>query len=243
MKYRLASLALLLCLTVGVIGIFCAFTPKTASSPPSTATHPTLLGQAGPTAEAKIVLVAPSTARIGELVRFDVSGSAADSFKWLLVPMSEDFLVYDSGARAVFSARTAGEYRFVIAVAKNGVVDVVTHVVRIIGSPTMPTTDDLATWVSYWVLEANLPKEECEKLAASFEAVAARKDELLTPSDWIKVTAKSNRAALGDRLSAWAPVLDKIGAELANRAGGGTLSTPEEHEKIWLEVAEGLRSG
>lgn len=243
MKYRLASLALLLCLIVGGIAAFCSHSPKTASHSPvlNGPVLPTLLGQAGPTAGAKIVLIAPSTARIGELVRLDVSGSAADSFKWLLVPLSEDFLVYDSGARAVFSARMGGEYRFIVACAKNGAVDVVTHVVRVVAPPTMPTTDSLAEWIPYWMWDVPLPHEECIKLAESFEAIAARKADLHDPVDWIKATAESNRAALGDRLDAWRPVLDKIGSELVKRAENGTLMTPEEHEKAWLEVAEGLR--
>jgi hypothetical protein len=89
---------------------------------------------------------------------------------------------------------------------------------------------------------AALPREECIKLAESFEAVAARKADLREPSDWIRATAEGNRAALGAQLDAWRPMLDKIGAKLVEKAENGTLMTPEEHEKAWLEVAEGLRS-
>ena len=193
-------------------------------------------------AEAKIVLDASSTARVGQLVRFDVSDSAADSFKWLLVPLSEDFLVYDSGARAVFSARTPGEYQFVVACAKDGTVDVVTHTIRVIEPPTVPVTDSLAEWIPFWNWDMDLPRGECEKLADSFEAIAARHGELTTPDEWIKATAESNRAALGASLPAWKPILDKIGENLRKRAETGTLMSPEDHEKVWLEIAQGLRS-
>jgi hypothetical protein len=240
MKYRLASLALLLCLIVGGTGTFCA--PSPSASPPSAVDPLTLTTQAEPTDKAKIVLIAPLTVRIGELVRFDVSDSAADSFKWLLVPLSEDFLVYDSGARAVFSARTAGEYRFIVACAKDGSVDVVTHLVRVTEPPTTPTTDSLSEWIPFWNWDTGLPREECEKLADSFEALAARRDELTTPGDWIKATAEANRAILGERLHAWTPLLDKIGKNLRKRAETGTLITPADHEKVWLEIAQGLRN-
>lgn len=240
MKYRLASITLLLCLIVGGIGAFCSSPPS--ASPPSAADPLMLTSQAGPTDEAKIVLTVPSTARIGQLVRFDVSDSSADSFKWILVPLSEDFLVYDSGARAVFSARTAGEYRFIVACAMQGSVDVVTHLIRVVGPPAAPITDNLAEWIPFWVWNQGLPREECEKLAESFEAIAARRDELTTPGDWIKATSESNRATLDMRLDAWKPVLDKIGENLRKRAEIGTLMSPEDHEKVWLEIAQGLRS-
>jgi hypothetical protein len=224
MKPFIASLALLFCMTSATL---CA--PE---------------DMAVPTAEAaKVVLVAPTSARIGELVRLDVSDSSADSFKWILVPESHmDWLTYDEGARAVFSARTAGEYRFIVAAAKGGTVDVVTHVVRVIGPPDMPQTDDLSEWIPFWNWSSELPTEEAEMLAASFEGIAARQDELKTPEDWIKATAEANRKVLGDRISAWAPMLDKIGAELAKKAEFGALTTPEEHARVWREIARGLRN-
>jgi hypothetical protein len=193
-------------------------------------------------AEAKVVLDAPSVCRIGELVRLDVSESTADSFKWLLVPDSVDWLTYEDGARAVFSARTAGEYRFIVACAKGGTVDVVTHVIRCIGPPERPEDNNLAKLVPYWMWNESLPKDEVSALAASFEDLAARKAEFEDSGDWIKATAKANREVLDDNLEAWKPMLDKIGAELVRRAESGTLSTPEDHAQTWLEVAEGLRN-
>jgi len=221
MKPYLASIALLFCMTSAA---FCA---QDMDVPP---------------ADARIVLACPQSARIGELVRLDVSESVADSFKWLLVPQTLDFLVYDEGARACFSARAAGEYQFIVACAKGGSVDVVTHLVRIVGPPPMPQTDDFSELIPYWNWAMPLPKDECLLLADSFEAIAARKDELEEPVDWIKATAASNREVLGDRLDAWKPLLDRIGAELLNKAETGALATPEDHERVWLEVAEGLRN-
>lgn len=196
-----------------------------------------------PATEAKVVLTAPSVSRIGELVRFDASASVADSLEWLLVPQScPDFEVYDNGRKAVFSARMEGEYRFIVACAKDGTVDVVTHVVKVVGPPPMPTTDSLSEWIPFWNWAEMLPKEECDLLAASFEAVAALSHELDTPEKWMEMTAKANRNALGDRLEAWKPMLNKIGAALKKKAESGALTTPEDHEKAWLEIAQGLRN-
>lgn len=222
MKKYLAYLAILICMTMPILAQDSAPQPI-------------------PSAEAKIVLVTPSVCRIGELVRMDVSESVADSFKWALVPQTPDFLVYDDGARAVFSARAAGEYRFIIACAKGGTVDVVTVVVRCIGPPAQPDTDSLSKWIPFWLWTTPMPQEQCEALAAGFEDLASRKTEFEDSGEWIKATAKNNRDILGDNLEAWKPMLDKIGDVLVKKAQSGELATPEDHAQVWLEVAEGLR--
>jgi hypothetical protein len=196
-----------------------------------------------PVAEAKIVLVAPDSARIGELVRLDVSESVADSFQWLLVPDSVDFEVFADGRKAVFSARTEGDYRFIIACAKDGTVDVITHVVRVIGPPPMPESDSLAEWIPFWLWTYQLPAEQAEALAAAFESVAAEAPRLKTPTEWAQATAEATRRTLGDDLNAWKPILDRIGKAIAKQASEGSLQTPDQHAKIWMEIAEGLRKG
>jgi len=189
--------------------------------------------------QAKIILNAPEEARVGELVRFDVSESVADSFKWIMSPKTQDFLTFDEGAQAVFSARSEGRYRFTVACAKNGTVDVVTHTVTVEGPPPMPSTDSLVEWIPFWFWAENLQKEDATRLAASFEKIATQMPA--KPSDWIKRTAEANREALGESIDAWEPLLDKIGKALRKRAEQGNLSTPEQHKEAWLEVAEGLR--
>jgi len=212
----LASIAILLCLTSA-----------------------TLCAQDIP-AEAKVVLDAPNSCRIGELVRLDASESTATNFKWLLIPDSVDFEVYDEGRRAVFSARAAGTFLFVISVTKNDTIDMIKHTIRVVGPPPTPVTDSLADWIPFWAWNYVLPKEECDAVALNFEVVSSR-DDLKTPQDWIRVTAKMNRDTLGDRLEVWKPLLDKIGVALANKANNGTLETAADHAQVWLEIADGLR--
>lgn len=226
MKPVVASLAFLLVLTIPTLA------PSQAVDPPAI-----------PVVEAKVVLNAPSQARVGELVRLDASESVADSFEWLLVPQTcPDFETYDAGRRAVFSARTEGIYEFIVACAKGGTVDIVRHTVRVIGPPPMPQGDSLAQWIPFWNWSEMLPKEECDALAESFATIAERKDELKEPQDWLKATAEANRQILGDRVEAWKPMLDKIGAALQKKAESGAFVTPEDYAKAWLEVAEGLKS-
>lgn len=225
MKY-FASFILLLCLTSAT---YCAATQETNSAPAPN--------------QAKIVLVAPTSARIGELVRLDVSESNADSFKWLLVPDSVDFLVFDSGKRAVFSGREEGEYQIVVGCAKGNTIDFIIHTIKVVGPPALPTSGSFAELIPYWMWVTPFPTEECTALADSFGAIAARVDELQEPGNWIKATAEANHEALGTRIDAWGVVLDKIGAELAKKAEAGELNTPEDHQRVWLEIAEGLRKG
>jgi hypothetical protein len=192
--------------------------------------------------QAKLVLVAPTSARIGELVHLDVSESIAVEFRWLLVPDSVDFLVYDSGKRAVFSGRKAGEYQIIIGCAVDGTLDVMSHTIRVIGPPEIPVDGNFVGLIPYWMWSNPLPSEDCVALADSFESIAAQVEALLTPKDWIEATAKANRTVLGDQIDVWSDMLEKIGKELLGKAQAGELTTPEEHRKVWLEIAEGLRA-
>jgi len=239
MNKTIASIALLIALTMPLLAP--AGPPKALKADAPAASAP-LVGDAA-SGEAKIVLSAHQSARIGELVRLDVSESKATSYKWLLVPSTPDFLVYDGGARAVFSARKAGEYQFIVACgAADGSVDVVTHVVRVQAPPSEPTGDSFAAWIPYWNWTLDLPKDECIAVADNFDDLADRSATLNTPQQWIDATAQANRDALGDRIGAWAPMLDKIGEKLLKRAEAGALQTPEDHAKVWREIADGLRA-
>jgi hypothetical protein len=218
---KTASLALLLCLTSAT---FCA--------------------SQEPAPEAKIVLVAPSTARVGELVRLDVTESTADSFEWLLVPNSKDFEVYEGGARAVFSARMEGDYVFIVACAKGGTVDVVRHVIHVKGPPPMPQENNLEEWIPFWNWVEMLPRDQCADVAAAYELVANDAD-LQTVDQWLAETSKLVREALGDNLEEWKPMLDKIGVAARNKLQEKAATngvTTEIMREIWLEIARGLKN-
>lgn len=199
---------------------------------------------------AHIVIKAQEVAEVGELVRFDLSESAAQSYKWILVPESVDFETYRDGEAAVFSARKPGEYMFIVACAYNGSVDVATHIVTVGGGvpyvPDVSKPDAVAgidKWAVYWCSTNELPSDEAAKLAGSFESVSAQiaAGVLQEVDEIITATADANRKALGDSLPEWTPVLRELQAAMKARAEQGKLTTPEQHRLLWLEIAEGLR--
>lgn len=200
---------------------------------------------------------APEKAVVGELVRLDVSESHADSFKWLLVPQTADFEVYDNGKKAVFSARSTGDYLFIVACALEDTVDVTTLVIKIEGSdPVTPTPVEIPTvakpadgaslleWIPYWCSRSERSKAETLKLAQSFESVAAQISAgvLTDITEIVNTTSKANREALAGSVVDWLPVLQNIQNELKNRAETGVLATAEQHASTWREIAQGLRN-
>jgi hypothetical protein len=203
---------------------------------------------------AEIVLNAPEKAEVGELVRFDLAGSTGQSYKWLMVPATIDFEVFCEGKRTVFSARKPGVYMFIIGCAYDGTVDVITHTVTITGPsdpgivcpdvPQPPEGSGLNKWIPYWCSINKRPQVEADLLASSFNNVAAQiaAQVLQQPSEIIQATADANRIALGESLPGWKPVLRQIQGEIVARADRGVLTTPEQHRKLWLAIAEGLRA-
>jgi hypothetical protein len=202
---------------------------------------------------ARISIQAPAEAEIGELVRLDVSDSCAESYKWILVPKSVDFEVYDNGQRAVFSARKAGEYMFIVACAYEGTVDVAIHVIRV-GNPTPKPGDypsvtkpeakaAITEWLPYWCSLTVRTEAETRKLAGCFDGIAATISAgvYTTPEEIIKATREATREALGDSLESWKPVLLSLQDEFKARANAGTLASPEQHADLWRKVAAGLR--
>jgi hypothetical protein len=206
------------------------------------------------TAAARLVIKGPTKGVVGELIRLDVSNSCGQSFKWLLVPESVDFEVYDNGRRAVFSARKTGKYMFIMACALEDTVDVATHIVTIVkpGEPDpnkeYPKVDkpiagsDLAKMLPYWCSLAKREREEALALAESFEGIAAAiaAGAYTTPEEISKATGDANRTALKTSLDSWLPVLSKLQTELRRRSNIGELKTPEQHAEAWREIAEGL---
>ena len=212
------------------------------------------LRQQDPVSVAEIVLNAPKKAEVGELVRFDLTGSTGQSYKWLMVPATVDFEVFCEGKLTVFSARKPGTYMFIIGCAYNGTIDVVTHIVTITG-PSNPDIyapeivkpaegSSLDKWIPYWCSINKRPQAEADLLASSFNNVAAQiaAQVLQQPTEIIRATADANRAALGKALPGWKPVLRQIQAEIRARADRGELTTPEQHRKLWMKIAEGLRA-
>jgi len=253
----------LVLVTALAVGLGMGFTNQTASESqaPLTVNYTALTTDYDLTStdgQATIIIHAPEVGEVGELVRFDVSESVAESFRWLVVPETGDFEVYNDGKNAVFSARRPGEYMFIVACAFKGTVDVATHVITIQGQEPLPPDDNkptpevpepeegssLDTWVTYWCASLQLPKHEARQLAESFESVAAMisADVGLKPQDIIEATSKANRAALGDSIDQWVPLLQQLQGALQKQAEEGNLVTVDQHTEVWRLVATGLNN-
>jgi hypothetical protein len=248
----LQTAALLIAVMVGAGLLVSSYFNLRHSAPPPTAsvTYAFCQGPDGVQSEdvARVVINAQEIAEVGELVRFDLTESTAESFKWILVPEAVDFEVYCDGQRAVFSARKPGSYMFIIGCAYEGTVDVAVHIVTVEGNdpPNIlrPNVNaSLDKWVPYWCSVNTLPKDEADKLAGSFEGVAAQiaADVLQEAEDIIKATSDANKQALGDSLSDWLPVLRELQTTMKTLAGQGKLTTPDQHQALWGEIAKGLR--
>lgn len=234
MKKYASFLIVLLCLTLaGAVEA-----PSMPNPDPQVLPQPST--PAGPSENAaSITLTAPETAKIGELVTLDASASNAASFKW--IAPTPDFSVIEGGRKAVFSARKAGSYQFTLAVALRDTVDVQTFTIKVEGPVAPPVTDSLEEWIPYWKAEMGLPADKLEALAVSFEQVSLKIADVATPQQIIEITAKANREALGDSLSQFVPLLQKIQAGLVKAASTGQLKTPEQHRALWQAIARGLR--
>ena len=190
---------------------------------------------------ASVILKAPTKAKVGQLVVLDVSGSNANSFKWKLNQATSNFLVIDSGKRAVFSAETPGSYTFVIAGAKGDSVDVKVHTITV-GDGTIDPSQDMSTKVAAWSEPVMSPtkKDDAVRLAKSFATVAGDIKDDTTPDEIVEATKKSNRVALGDNLKNWEPFLTQLQAELKAASAAGKLTDAASHKKMWTSISDGL---
>ena len=195
---------------------------------------------------AEIVVAAPKTAHVGELVIIDVSKSTADQVEWRVIPESKNFRVFESGRVAAFSSGTAGEFTFVIAAAKDGSVDVeIINVRLVVDGPASALTEKVATWCE--AVKSTTKRDDALKLAQSFSAMASFIDTLtdngsgIGVEEVISATAAANRKALGDHLDSWIPFLSSLGEELKAMNAADKLPDAKAHAALWREIAASLQ--
>lgn len=193
---------------------------------------------------AKLVVTGPTHVKTGDLVVISVENSRAASFKWVVMPSTDNFLVIDNGKRVVFSSGVGGEFKFVVACGLGDSCDVAVHTVTVIGEPATPA-DNLVSKIALWCkqIQSDSKRDECLALAQSFSSVALVMEggTLTTPSDIVKATFKSNQDALGDSLDAWLPFRKGLSKELTRMAEAKELTDAASHVKVWKAVAVALR--
>lgn len=193
---------------------------------------------------AKLVVEGPSRVDIGDLVVISVEGSHAESFKWIVMPSTDNYLVIDEGRRIVFSSGVGGEFVFIVACGLGDTCDLAVHKLTVSGEPAKPATG-LSSKIASWCdqVQSDNKRDECLALAQSFSSVALVMEggTLTTPVDIVKATYRSNQDALGSSLEAWRPFRNGLADELSKMSQAGELSDTASHIKVWKEVANELR--
>jgi hypothetical protein len=195
-------------------------------------------------AVAELVVEGPTKVKAGDLVVISVEKSRAASFKWIVLPSTDNYLVIDGGKRVVFSSGAGGEFRFIVACSLGDTCDVAVHTVTVKGEPATPA-DNLASRIASWCdqVQSESKRDECLALAQSFSSVAMVMEggTLTTPSEIVKATFKSNQDALGQSLDNWLPFRNGLAAELGKMSESGTLTDAASHVQVWKAVATALR--
>ena len=194
---------------------------------------------------AKLVVEGPTKVEVGQLVVISVEKSSASSFKWIVLPSTDNFLVIDEGRRVCFSSGESGEFRFIVACSLGDTCDVAVHTVTVIGNdPTK--VNGLESKVALWCedVESDTKREEALLLAQSFASVAMVMDggTLTTPKEIVQATYRSNREAHGDKMEDWLPFREGLQAELTRLANAGLLPDTASHIRVWREIAAALRT-
>jgi hypothetical protein len=203
--------------------------------------------------KAEIIVEGSQKVKVGQLARLAVTKSAGKSFKWVVIPEGVDFEVYNNGQNVIFSSGVPGSFTFVVACANGNEVDV-KIVVIVVGEgevvnpvdpvPPILPANTVPAKVIEWARLVTSPtkKAEAAKLSASFASVQAeiQSGKLTTAEEIIAATKTANQGALGASLTAWIPCLEKLQAEMKTQAEAGLLVTPEQHAKLWGEIAAGL---
>lgn len=186
-----------------------------------------------------LIIKAPETCRVGQMVTIDVTGSTADEFEWLVIPATDNFRVDTNNREALFSAEAPGTFIFIIAATRDGIllpISQITIVVELGIAPPPDISDDFTIKVKGW-LPSNADPVILEKLAKSFERVASAGHKEV--ADLVKTTALSNRAILGPSLLRYKTFLVAFSTHLKVNLSEATI---DEHVELWFSLAAALRS-
>jgi hypothetical protein len=196
------------------------------------------LPQQAPAVEGILILDAPESCEVGELVRLDTAGSTVSTYKWAIVPTSEDFMVVENGQRAVFSGREPGHYIIVVAAATGDRAALVVHELEVLAQGGS-AEHIVARWLKKVKYDDPFAKAKMvAKLSATFGSLAL---DNIPPTEMLQKAAAANRAVLGDDLEKWEDFLIALGHYLDQKSEAGQLTTTEEYQAVWQEISDALR--
>lgn len=188
----------------------------------------------------QLIVKAPETCVVGEMVTIDATASNCDTFEWKVIPETNNFRVITNGQEALFCASAPGKFIFVIGGTRDGILmplkDITVIVEASIASPLIIPDDAFTIKVKSW-LPTNIDPVILEKLAKSFERVASANHKDV--ASLVKTTALSNRGILGPQLEMYKPFLVAFSVHLKTNY---TEATIDKHVELWFNLAATLRS-
>jgi len=205
--------------------------------------------------DAMLVVETTLEVKIGQLVIIDVSQSTGNKYKWSVMPETPNFRVFDEGRVAVFSSGVPGDYTFFVSCCADDEVDHKIIVIRVLDQyPTPPApgpqppapepldpSAPLDVKLAHWLAEMDANKNDCERLAQSFESVAAQIRAGVIPIDKISAATKeSSHTALGHHTEVWTPFMAHLKAVMVAASKAGKLQTVEQYDNLWMEISRGL---
>lgn len=200
--------------------------------------------------QAEVNIKAPTNVKVGDVIYIDLSESLGNGFDFEVEPVPPGLRTFSDGNMIVCGTGDKNvTYTFMISCALEGDSDIAIHKIKVTGAveeviiPVNPG-ENLIEKVKEWASYVDSPsKNETLMLATSFEASAGLiKDGTLTSRDSvIKVTAASNRNAVGDNIENWSPFLNSLSVELKAMAMDDQLLDVESHISVWLDISQGLK--
>lgn len=174
-----------------------------------------------------------------------------------LIPASELKLEKSGNAVAITADGAAdinvvpmgdGRWAIVLAVGDPPRVEIVYLAVQPGPGPAPPGPEIPEAQRLAWEWLAVVPegaRKRTSALAAAFRNVAERieKGELTEPAAIIQASTEANRQALAGDRNAWLAWFEKLRTYMNSLAETGKLKTPQEHAKLFKEIANGLASG
>lgn len=201
----------------------------------------------GPDVGAVLILAAPETAQVGDLIEVSCEGSCGASFKWSVEGVKEgNFRIVDEGHRALIAADQEGTIVVCVATACDDTVDMKKILIRVTaGDPRPgPASDSLEAKISQAMalVKTDNKKEQRIALASAFANIAnlIETGMLKTPEEVLDVTKTFTREAILPNLSDWQPVVSVIETHLGELVQAGKLTTMDDHARAWRKLSEAM---
>lgn len=196
--------------------------------------------QAPKTTDTKLVVTAPKTASVGQLI--EVSANTRSSIKFVVKGVDpSNIRVLDHSV--VFASPAASTVDVFVA-AMLGEALVVEHVtVQVGGSrPLTPTTlrSEIAPLIESVESEDKL--KELKDLSAAFKQVAVliKDGSVSSVEDAVRITKTLVKQATSTAGDAWRKVIDRIQVDAEKAADAGKLKSLEDHARHWEGIAAAL---